>query len=90
MADKAASLEERSQTDDWDALAWYYALTANRGEVNRLLRRHSEVQKGFMIVPGAAGASHTAWKLQEHRDYAWLVGDPEFDAFVTRSQHPEP
>ena len=90
--EKAASLEENvsGSTDDWDALAWYHALTANREEVIRLLWRHSEVQKGPMIVPGAAGASHTAWKLQEHRDYAWLVGDPEFDAFVTRSQDPGP
>ena len=66
----AASLEETE--DGCRDLAWYYALTRNREEVLRFLRRAFEIR----------AAPDPLWRPQAQRDFAWLVGDPEFDAFV--------
>jgi hypothetical protein len=81
VADQAARLEET--TRGCEVLSWYHALTANREKVIRVLQRRYELYKGPVIFLEAHDAS-IGWRLQEHRDYAWLVGDPEFDAITAR------
>ncbi len=85
VAARAASLEEPDslgrRVAALDALAWYHALARDRDEVIRHLRRRAELL-GEVQVPTAHAHSIRAWRLAEHRDYAWLRGDPEFDALA--------
>ena len=60
----------------YSQLARYHSLAGNRDEVLRYLRGYLELR----------GAPHQTFKLGEDEDFAWLVGDPEFDALVERAR----
>jgi Flp pilus assembly protein TadD len=67
----AASLEE----DELGCLylAWYHACARNREKVIRYLTCYADRAKPIK-----------SFKLGEHEDYAWIRGDPEFDAVAFR------
>ena len=59
-------------------LSWYHALVRDRDEVIRYLRRYLELR----------GRPNLDLQLARRRDFAWLVGDPEFDAVVAEIARP--
>lgn len=67
----AASLEETA--DGCLALAWYHACARNREEVIRYLTCYADEAE-----------PDPTFKLGEHEDFAWIRGDPEFDALAFR------
>ena len=70
-AASATALEETP--DGCLRLASYHGLARNRDEVIRLLQRRLDLAGP---IPG--------WNPEDQPDYAWLVGEPEFEALTAR------